>query len=120
MQYVPGAQKTLANQPKLEEDIMHIQKLIVAAAVFAAGASAFAQQTEFVAPNAGFESTLTRAEVRQEMRDAYGRKALVQQQHTGQDPVYAKGERSRAQVRAEAAEAARQFHAGDVTSPYFG
>jgi hypothetical protein len=45
---------------------------------------------------------------------------MVQQQHIGQDPVYAKGQRSRAEVLAEAAEAARQHHAGDVTSPYFG
>ena len=99
---------------------MKIQKLIVAVAVFAATASAFAQQTEFVAPDAGVKSTLTRAEVRQEMLKAYGDHSMVQQQHTGQDPVYAKGERSRAEVRAEAAKAARQFQAGDVMNPYFG
>ena len=99
---------------------MKIQKLIVAVAVFAATASAFAQQTEFVAPDAGVKSTLTRAEVRQDMLKAYGAHAMVQQQHTGQDPVYAKGQRSREEVRAEAAEAARQFQAGDVMNPYFG
>ena len=99
---------------------MKIQKLIVTVAVFASTASAYAQQTEFVAPDAGAKSTLTRAEVRQEMLEAYRNHALVQQQHTGQDPVYAKGQRTREEVRAEATRAARQFQAGDVTSPYFG
>ena len=99
---------------------MVVKKLIAAVAVFAAAGSAFAQQTEFVAPDASAKSTLTRAEVRQEMLSAYRNHTMVQQQHTGQDPVYAKGQRSRAEVRAEAARAARQFHAGDVTSPYFG
>jgi hypothetical protein len=112
--------KRLAYQPKPLEDIMKIQKLIVAVAVFAATASVYAQQTEFVAPDAGMTSTLTRAEVRQEMLSAYRNRAMVQQQHTGQDPVYAKGQRSREEVRAEAAEAARHSRAGDVESPYFG
>ena len=99
---------------------MLVKKLIAAVAVFAAAGSVYAQQTEFVAPDAGVKSTLTRAEVRQEMVSAYRKHAMVQQQHTGQDPVYAKGQRSREEVRAEAAEAARQSHAGDVMSPYFG
>jgi hypothetical protein len=108
------------NQPRPEEEIMKFQKLIAAAAVFAATASAYAQQTEFVAPDAGAKSTLTRAEVRHEIGVAYRNHTLVQQQHTGQDPVYAKSQRSRGEVRAEAAEAARQSRAVDVTSPYFG
>jgi hypothetical protein len=54
------------------------------------------------------------------MLKAYGAHSMVQQQHTGQDPVYAKGERSRAEVRAEAAKAARQYQAGDASNPYFG
>lgn len=99
---------------------MLVKKLIAAVAVFAAAGSVYAQQTEFVAPDAGVKSTLTRAEVRQEMLSAYRDHAMVQQQHTGQDPVYAKGQRSREEVRAEAAEAARQSRAGDVMSPYFG
>jgi len=99
---------------------MVVKKLITAVAVFTAAGSAFAQQTEFVAPDAGAKSTLTRAEVRQEMTKAHSQGKLVQQQHTGQDPVYAKGQRSRAEVRAEAAEEARQHHAGDVSSLYFG
>lgn len=99
---------------------MNIHKTIVAVAGLAAMACAHAQQTEFVAPDAGVQSTLTRAEVRQEMLDAYRHHTMVQQQHTGQDPVYAKGQRSREEVRAEAAEAARQSRAPDAMSPYFG
>lgn len=99
---------------------MKIKKLIIAVAVSAASASTLAQQTEFVAPDAGFVSALTRAELRQGIVEAHRHGALVQQQHTGQDPVYAKGHRSRAEVRAEAAEAARRLHAVDVTNPYFG
>lgn len=99
---------------------MNFKKLVTAVAVFAATGAAFAQSTEYVVPDAEFKSTLTRAEVRQEMAQAYSQGKLVQQQRTGQDPVYAKGQRSRAEVRAEAAEAARQHHAADVSSPYFG
>jgi hypothetical protein len=54
------------------------------------------------------------------MLEAYGQRAMVQQQHTGQDPVYAKGQRTREEVRAEAAKAARQYQAGDASNPYFG
>ena len=99
---------------------MNFKKIITAVAVFAATGSAFAQQTEFVAPDAGAKLTLTRAEVRQQMVQAHSQGKLVQQQHTGQDPVYAKGQRSRAEVRTEAAAEARQHRAGDVSSPYFG
>lgn len=99
---------------------MNVKHLITAAAVFAAASSAFAGQSESVAPDAGFTPSMTRAEVRQQMIQAYSQGKLVQQQWTGKDPVYAKGQRTRAEVRAEAAEAARQHHAGDVSSPYFG
>jgi precorrin-4 methylase len=101
---------------------MIVKNLITAVAVFAAAGSAFAfaQQTEFSEPDASFKSTLTRAEVRQQMVQAHSQGKLVMQQHTGQDPVYAKGQRSRAEVRAEAVEEARQHHAVDVSSPYFG
>src|SRR6476660_8355343 len=93
------------------EKIMDVKKLIAALAVFAAASSAFAQQTEFIAPDTGTKLTLTRAEVRQEMAQAYGQGKLVQQQHTGQDPVYAKGQRSRAEVRAEAIQSAHSYRA---------
>ena len=99
---------------------MDVKKLIAAVAVCAAAGSAFAQQTEFFQPDAGFKSILTRAEVRQQMAKAYSQGKLVQQQHTGQDPVYAKGERSRAEVRAEAIQSAQFRRAGDVNNLYFG
>ena len=99
---------------------MDVKKLIAAAAVFAAAGSAFAQQTEFVAPDAGFKLTLTRAEVRQDLAQAASQGKLVQQQHTGQDPVYAKGQRSRAEVRVEAIQSAQSHRAGDVNNLYFG
>ena len=99
---------------------MDVNKLIAAVAVFAAAGSAFAQQTEFVAPDVGFKPTLTRAEVRQDVTKAASQGKLVQQQHTGQDPVYAKGERSRAEIRAEAIQSVQSRRAGDVNNLYFG
>ncbi len=99
---------------------MNLKHLIAAVAVFVAAGSAVAGQSEYVVPDAGFMPTLTRAEVRQQMTQAYSQGKLVQQQHTGQDPVYAKSQRSRAEVRAEAEKEARQRHAGDVNSLYFG
>jgi hypothetical protein len=62
---------------------MNIKKLITAVAVFAAAGSAFAQQAEFVAPDAGFKSTLTRAEVRQDLSQATSQGAIAQRQHDG-------------------------------------
>ena len=82
---------------------MDVKNLIAAVAVLAAAGSAFAQQTEFVRPDASFTSTLTRAEVRREVGDAFARNDLVPLQHDGQDVRYARGTRSRAEVRAEAA-----------------
>lgn len=99
---------------------MDVKKLIAAVAVCAAAGSAFAQQTEFFQPDAAFKSTLTRAEVRQDVTKAASQGKLVMQQHTGQDPVYAKGERSRAEVRAEAIQSAQFRRAGDVNNLYFG
>lgn len=63
---------------------MKTKNLIAAFAVLAS-ASAFAQQTEFVAPDANFHSSKTRAEVRQELAAAYQSGDLVQRQHDGQD-----------------------------------
>lgn len=102
------------------ERIMNIKKLIAAVAVFASAGSAFAQQTEFVASDVGFKPSLTRAEVRQGVTQAASQGQLVQQQHTGQDPVYAKSERSRQEVRAEAIQSAQSRRAGDVNNLYFG
>jgi len=99
--------------------MMNVKKLIAAAAVFAAAGSAFAQQAEFVAPDAGFQSTMTRAQVHQEMVQAYSEGQLVQRQHDSQDMVYPDSSRTREEVRAEA-KAARDYHAGDVNDMYFG
>ena len=82
---------------------MNLKNLIVAAAVFAAAGSTFAQQAEFVRPDASFTPTLTRAEVRKDIGDAFARNDLAPLQHDGQDVHYVRGTRSRAEVRAEAA-----------------
>lgn len=99
---------------------MTVKHMIAAAALLAAAASSYAGQSEFVAPDDGFRPAMTRAEVRQQMTQAYARHQMVMQQHTGQDPVYARGERTRQEVRMEAREAARQRHSGDTRDIYFG
>ncbi|MET0963691.1 MAG: DUF4148 domain-containing protein [Noviherbaspirillum sp.] len=99
---------------------MNIRNIIAAAAVFAAAGSSFAQQTEFVAADTGFKPALTRAEVRQELTQAYAQGAVVQRQHDGQDSQFAAGSQTREQVRAEAARAAQTRHAGNVNDLYFG
>jgi hypothetical protein len=71
-------------------------------------------------PDIGFKPTLTRAEVRQGVTQAASQGQLVQQQHTGQDPVYAKSQRSRQEVRAEAIQSVQSRRAGDVNNLYFG
>lgn len=82
---------------------MHVKNLIVTIAAFAAAGSALAQQTEFIRPDVGFESTLTRAEVRHQGADAFARNDLAPIQRDGQDEQYGRGTRTRAEVRAEAA-----------------
>ena len=99
---------------------MNVKNLIAAVAVFAAAGSDFAQQTEFAAPDAGFKSTLTRAEVRQDLAQAASQGAIAQRQHDGQEAVYAASNRSRQEVRAEAIQSAQSRRAGDVGSLYFG
>jgi len=79
---------------------MNAKQLIGAAAILAAAGSAFAQQTEFVAPDAGFVSTKTRAEVRAELNQAYADGTLATRD--GQDPVIVTAPRlTREQVRAQ-------------------
>ena len=99
---------------------MNVKNLIAAVAVFAAAGSAFAQQAEFVAPDAGFQSRLTRAEVRQDLAQAASEGAIAQRQHDGQDTVYAASSRNRQEVRAETIRAASNRHYGDVNDIYFG
>jgi hypothetical protein len=102
------------------EKNMNIKNIIATAALFAAAGSSFAQQTEFVAPDAGFKPALTRAEVRQDLAQAFVQGNTAQRQHDGQDTQVAGGSQSREQVRKEAARAAQSRHAGDVNDLYFG
>ncbi len=99
---------------------MNIKNIIATVALFAAAGSTFAQQTEFVAPDAGFKPALTRAQVRQDLVQAYAQGNVAQRRHDGQDIQYAGGNQSREQVRKEAARAAQTRHAGDVNDLYFG
>lgn len=99
---------------------MNIKNLIAAVAVFAAAGSAFAQQTESVAPDAGFQSSVTRAEVRQDLGRAASQGAIAQRQHDGQDTVYTASTRSRQEVRGEARQSAQFRRAGNVNDLYFG
>jgi hypothetical protein len=100
---------------------MNVKKLIAAVAVFAAAGSAFAQQTEFVAPDAGFRSTLTRAEVRQDLAGAQSQGLTAQRRHDGQDSVYAGNTNSRQAVKAEQSASAKQHrNESPVNSIYFG
>jgi hypothetical protein len=99
---------------------MNIKNIIATAAIFAAAGSAFAQQTEFVPADAGFKSALTRAQVRQELAQAYTQGDVVQRKHDGQDTQFAGSNQTREQVRKEAARAAQTRHAGDVNDLYFG
>jgi len=87
---------------------MNTKNILVAAAVFAASATAFAQQTEFVAPDAGFISTKTRAEVVADLNQAYGQGALASQQYDGQPTIQLAGTKSRADVVAELNQAYRE------------
>jgi hypothetical protein len=84
---------------------MNIKKLLAATAILAATGSAFAQQTEFVAADANFTSTKTRAEVMAEVNQAYADGTLIARD--GQEPVVAATAtpRSREAVRAEARQA---------------
>jgi Domain of unknown function (DUF4148) len=100
---------------------MNTKKLITAVAVFAAAGSAFAQQTEFVAPDAGFHSTLTRAEVRQDLARAQSQGLTAQREHDGQDAVYAKTDKARQDVKIEQAKASKEHrNESPVNSLYFG
>lgn len=99
---------------------MNIKNLIIASIAFAAATSAFAQQTEFVPPDAGFRSSLTRAEVRNDFAKAYSDNSIVQRRHDGQDTNYAGGTRTRADVRAATSSASQAKRAGDVDDLYFG
>jgi hypothetical protein len=100
---------------------MNAKKLLAAVAVFAAAGSAFAQQTEFVAPDAGFHSSMTRAEVRQDLARAQAQGFTAQREHDGQDTIYAGSGKTREEVKAEAAAHSKEIHSRQVVENiYFG
>jgi hypothetical protein len=99
---------------------MNVKKMIAAVAVFAAAGSAFAQQSEFVAPDAAFTSNLTRAEVRQDLAQPASQATLAQRRHDGQDTTFFASGRSRQEVRAEVLKSVQSRRAGDVNNLYFG
>ncbi|MBK4738791.1 DUF4148 domain-containing protein [Noviherbaspirillum pedocola] len=100
---------------------MNIKALAAAVSLLAAFGYAHAQQTEFAAPDAGFRSSLTRAEVRQELMRSHGQGLAVQGQHEWQDPVYAGSGKTRGEVKAELESASRQQeHKSLVDTLYFG
>jgi hypothetical protein len=100
---------------------MNVKKLLAAAAVFAVSGSALAQQTEFVAPDAGFKSNLTRAEVRQVLANAQSQGLTAMREHDGQDAVYARSDKSRSDVKIEQAKAAKEQRTeSPVNRLYFG
>jgi quercetin dioxygenase-like cupin family protein len=99
---------------------MNVKKMIVTFAVFAATGSAFAQPSEFVAPDAAFTSNLTRAEVRQDLAQLASQATLARRSHDGQDTTFVASGRSRQEVRAEVQRSVQSGRAGDVNSLYFG
>ncbi len=96
---------------------MNVKQLIAAVAVFAAAGSAFAQQQEFVAPDANFVPAKSRAEVVADLNQAYAQGALTTRD--GADtPILAATKRPREEVRAEAVQA--KGNKFDTDSIYFG
>jgi|SRR4051794_33485696 len=96
---------------------MNIKLLIGGAAAIIAVNSAFAQQREFIAPDAGFKSVATRAEMRNEL--STGDRSSWHQRD-GQDIRYTAGTASRDDVRAETARTAQARHTVNVNGLYFG
>jgi hypothetical protein len=97
---------------------MDIKQLTVAAALIIAAGSAFAQKTTtWVVPDAGFKSTMTRAEVRNDLRTGDRR---AWHHRDGEDMVYSAGPQSRKDVRGEAFRTARARHTVNVNDIYFG
>jgi len=97
---------------------MDVKQLMVAVAIVLTAGSAYAQkQMTWVVPDAGFKSTMTRAEVRNELRTGDRRSW---HHRDGEDMVYSPGPQSRREVRAEFARTARAQRRIDVNDPYFG
>ncbi len=97
---------------------MNIKQLMAATVAIIAVGSAFAQQrTTWVVPDAGFKSSMTRAEVRNELR--HGDRSAWQHRD-GEDMVYSPTAQSRRDVRAEIARTARAGNIPNVNRLYFG
>lgn len=91
---------------------MNIRQIAVSIALCLSAASAFAQSTEFTAPDAGFKSTKSRAQVMAEVGGMPGAKDGVYPMITTRSTM------SRDQVRGNAAPTVtRQY---DASSLYFG
>jgi hypothetical protein len=99
---------------------MKAKHLIAAVAVFAAAGSVFAQQTEFVAPDANFVSTKTRAQVVSELKQARANGELQAKEYVDTNAMMAGEPRSRNEVRAEAAQAVQAHKQAGINDLYFG
>lgn len=93
-----------------------MKTLIICVTAVAATSSSFAQQTEFVAPDAQFRPALTRAEVRADFATAYTAGNIAQRRYDGKDTVYLVGPRTRQDVRTDRS----PKRAGNVNDLYFG
>lgn len=98
------------------ENHMNIKLLIGGAIAILAVSSAFAQQQEFIAPDAGFKSVMTRAETRNDLRTG---DRSSWHQRDGQDTRYTAGNASRNDVRAETTRTAQARHTVNVNDLYF-
>ncbi len=97
---------------------MNAGKLMVAATLFAATGLVLAQSAEYVAPDANFVSSKTRAEVRAELKQAKADGILSFREDTY--PVIAAGDRSQqhAGTQGDTIQSARSGHLD--RSIYFG
>lgn len=95
---------------------MDMKALTICVAAVAATSSSFAQQTEFVSPDAQFRPALTRAEVRADFATAYAAGNIAQRRYDGKDTVYLAGPRTRQEVRNDRS----PKRAGSVNNLYFG
>jgi hypothetical protein len=98
---------------------MNTKQLFAAAAILAATGSTFAQQTEFVAADANFTSTKTRAEVMAEVNQAYADGTLIARD--GQEPVVlASAKAAPGKTRAEVVAELNQAYADGTLIPRDG
>lgn len=91
---------------------MNSKKIVVSLALCLSAASAFAQSAEFTAPDAGFQSMKSRAQVIAELGGMPGAKDGVYPTITTRSTL------SREQVRGNAAPTATRYN--DASSLYFG